>query len=80
MVRDTVACGRSKVPDEGDDAESLKDGLAMFISFTFFGMMPVMGFVIIPCIFPQFDDHELFLCACVITALALLALGAFKVS
>ena len=43
---------------EGEHIESLKDGLAVFLSFTTFGMMHVMGFVIVPFIFPDFDEHQ----------------------
>ena len=67
------------VPVEGEGMESLKDGLAMFLSFNFFGMMPVLSFVIIPYVFPSFDEHQLFACACGITAIALLVLGGYKV-
>jgi len=66
------------VPDSGDDAESLKDGLAMFLSFTTCGMLPVLGFVVVPFVAPGIDDHTLFLFACFITAAALFGLGAFK--
>ena len=69
----------SQVPDEDDNNEGLKDALAMFVSFTGFGMLPVMGFVVVPLIIPDLDDHSLFLVACVITAFALFGLGAFKV-
>ena len=68
-----------QVPDEADNNESLKDATAMFVSFTVFGMLPVMGFVVVPFIIPDLNDHELFLCACAITAVALFGLGAFKV-
>mmetsp|Transcript_40282 Transcript_40282/g.106133 ORF Transcript_40282/g.106133 Transcript_40282/m.106133 type:complete len:262 (-) Transcript_40282:482-1267(-) len=66
------------VPDDEDSIESLKDGFAMFLSFTICGMLPVLGFVIVPCVAPGLDDHTLFLFACFITAAALFGLGAFK--
>lgn len=40
--------------------------------------LPVLGFVIVPCLAPGLDDHTLFLFACLITAAALFGLGAFK--
>ncbi|KAL1499167.1 hypothetical protein AB1Y20_013678 [Prymnesium parvum] len=66
------------VPDDDDNAESLKEAAAMFIAFSGFGMLPIMGFVIVPLIVPGLDDHTLFLCACAITGFALFGLGAFK--
>jgi len=66
------------VPDDEDNLESLKDGLAMFLAFTSFGMLPIIGFVVVPLFVPSLDDHTLFLCACAITGVALFGLGAFK--
>ena len=51
----------------------------MFLSFTTFGMLPILGFIIVPYVVPSLDDHSLFLIACLITAVALFSLGAFKV-
>lgn len=66
------------VPEENDTMESLKDGFVMFFSFAFFGMVPILGFVIVPMLVPGMTLHELFASACIITALALFGLGAFK--
>merc|ERR1712070_1206618 len=66
------------VPEEDDNINSLKDGLVMFASFAFFGMLPIMGFAVVPVVDPSLSQHDLFVVACVITALALFSLGAFK--
>ena len=66
------------VPEEDDNLNSLKDGFVMFCSFAFFGMLPILGFVVVPALVPGLSDHDLFLVACAITALTLFGLGAFK--
>merc|ERR1712146_863337 len=66
------------VPEEDDNINSLKDGFVMFCSFAFFGMLPILGFAIVPMLDPNLTEHDLFVVACVITGLALFCLGAFK--
>jgi len=66
------------VPEPDDNINSLKDGMVMFASFAFFGMWPVLGFAVVPMFIPGLTEHELFLVACVITAIALFGLGAYK--
>jgi len=66
------------VPEDDDNLNSLKDGIVMFASFALFGMLPILGFAIVPLIDPNLTEHELFVVACVITAFALFGLGAFK--
>jgi len=66
------------VPEEDDNMNSLKDGFVMFVSFALFGMVPIMGFALVPMLDPSLDEHSLFVVACVVTALALFGLGAFK--
>ena len=66
------------VPEEDDNINSLKDGFVMFCSFAFFGMLPILGFAIVPMLDPNLSEHDLFMVACVITGLALFGLGAFK--
>ena len=36
------------VPEEDDNINSLKDGLVMFASFAAFGMLPILGFALVP--------------------------------
>jgi len=66
------------VPGDDDVAEGIKDGFVMFLSFAAFGMLPILGFSIVPVLMPGLEDHTLFAVACLITAFALLMLGAFK--
>lgn len=66
------------VPGDSDDFESLKDGFTMFIAFTVFGMLPLIGFVSAGVLAPDLNQSQLFLVACFITAVNLFGLGAFK--
>jgi len=66
------------VPGDTDNMDSLKDGCTMFISFTVFGMLPIIGFVCAGALVPGLSQHGLFLVACAITAINLFGLGAFK--
>lgn len=50
----------------------------MFASFAIFGMVPVVGFAAVPMVFTGLSDNQLFLIACVITAIALSILGSLK--
>ncbi|MGK3743899.1 MAG: hypothetical protein ACI90V_010758 [Bacillariaceae sp.] len=50
----------------------------MFCSFAFFGAMPLLGYVIIPLLFPDLEPIYLFKSACVVTALVLFLLGSIK--
>ena len=68
------------VPDPDDDVNSRKEGVVMFLAFAFFGMLPILGFVAAPALAPSLDDAALFSVACMVTAVALFALGAFKAS
>ena len=66
------------VPGDDDMLDSLKDGFTMFVSFTIFGMLPIIGFVVAGALVPGLEHVQLFYVACGITALNLVALGAFK--
>ena len=68
------------VPDPDDDVNSRKEGVVMFLAFAFFGMLPILGFVAAPALAPSLDDAALFSVACMVTAVALFGLGAFKAS
>ena len=51
----------------------------MFASFAIFGMVPIVGFAVVPMLAgPELTDDELFLIACAITATALFLLGSLK--
>lgn len=56
----------------------MKEGVAMFCSFATFGSLPLLGYVIIPALFPNEGEEVLFTAACVITALVLFGMGCVK--
>ena len=66
------------VPSDNDHWDSLRDGTTMFASFALFGMLPILGFICTSLLFPTLETTALFQCACVITGLCLVGLGAFK--
>jgi VIT1/CCC1 family predicted Fe2+/Mn2+ transporter len=69
-----------QVPDKDHVQESMREGVVMFLSFATFGAMPLLGYVIIPAVFPELGDDALFKCACLVTALVLFFLGSVKSS
>eukprot|EP00325_Prymnesiales_sp_UTEX-LB-985_P028947 CAMPEP_0174727850 /NCGR_PEP_ID=MMETSP1094-20130205/50595_1 /TAXON_ID=156173 /ORGANISM="Chrysochromulina brevifilum, Strain UTEX LB 985" /LENGTH=309 /DNA_ID=CAMNT_0015929679 /DNA_START=375 /DNA_END=1304 /DNA_ORIENTATION=- len=66
------------VPSEGDSIESLKDGATMLASFAFFGLLPIVAFVVAGATAPILDTTALFACACGLTMVVLFVLGAVK--
>lgn len=66
------------VPSDEGPIESMREGAVMFLSFALFGMVPIGGFVVVPLLLPGLDEHGLFAVACLVTAIALFGLGAFK--
>jgi VIT1/CCC1 family predicted Fe2+/Mn2+ transporter len=50
----------------------------MFCSFASFGALPILGYVIIPGLFPSVGEDVLFTAACVITGLVLFGMGCVK--
>lgn len=61
-------------PDPADSP--LKNGLVTFLSFLLFGSTPILTYLILK---PITDNRDFkFLCACVVTILALALLGAAK--
>jgi DNA damage-binding protein 1 len=69
-----------QVPDADDDLNSLKDGAAMFAAFASFGVLPVAAIAVAPLVAPQLSVRVgLFPLSCVVTAVALAALGGYKV-
>merc|ERR1712046_62273 len=66
------------VPSEGDNLESLKDGLTMFTAFAVFGMLPLVCYILAGLLYPALDIASLFTVACFATGISLFGLGAFK--
>ena len=50
----------------------------MFFAFAIFGMVPVGAVALVPLANPKINPHDLFVAACVVTAIALFLLGAYK--
>lgn len=66
------------VPEKDHVWESFKEGVIMFCSFAAFGSFPLMGYVIIPSLFPQSGPDMLFLSACTVTGIVLFCMGCVK--
>lgn len=66
------------VPESDHVKESFIEGVIMFCSFAFFGMMPLLGYVIIPFSFPHLGEESLFVTACVVTGIVLFLMGCLK--
>lgn len=62
----------------GDDDDTVKEGFVMFLSFAFFGAMPLLGYVIVPLIKPDSSPELLFAVACMVTGASLFSMGAIK--
>lgn len=67
-----------QVPDDDHIRQSAKEGLVMFCSFAFFGALPLIGYVIIPILFPKLHTDALFISACIITGMVLFLMGSVK--
>ena len=67
-----------QVPEEDHVTESMKEGCVMFASFAFFGALPLLGYVVIPILFPTLSAEYLFTAACVITGCVLFFMGSIK--
>jgi DNA damage-binding protein 1 len=50
----------------------------MFLSFAFFGSLPILGYVIFPKIFPDYNEKSLFIDACIVTGVVLFFMGCVK--
>eukprot|EP00904_Undaria_pinnatifida_P012689 jgi/Undpi1/8550/HiC_scaffold_25.g11015.m1 len=62
----------------GDEDDTVKEGFVMFLSFAFFGAMPLLGYVIVPLIDPDSSPTLLFIVACIVTGASLFCMGAIK--
>jgi len=67
-----------QVPEDDHVEQSMKEGFVMFCSFAFFGAAPLLGYTVIPWLFPGLDPSVLFKVACLVTALVLFLLGSIK--
>lgn len=67
-----------QVPEADHVQESMREGVFMFLSFATFGAMPLLGYVIIPILFPDLGPEILFKAACIVTGLVLFFLGSVK--
>lgn len=67
-----------QVPEEDHKVESMKEGVVMFCSFASFGSLPLLGYVVIPALFPTSGEEFLFTAACVVTGLVLFGMGCMK--
>ncbi|KAL7485268.1 hypothetical protein ACHAW6_010874 [Cyclotella cf. meneghiniana] len=67
-----------QVPDENHKTESMKEGVVMFCAFATFGSLPILGYIIIPALFPTLGEDLLFAAACIITGMVLFGMGCVK--
>jgi VIT1/CCC1 family predicted Fe2+/Mn2+ transporter len=67
-----------QVPSDNHIQESMHEGVVMFTSFAFFGALPLLGYVLIPTLFPNATVQMLFLSACCITGIVLFFMGSVK--
>merc|ERR1712176_1640162 len=67
-----------QTPEENHKMESMKEGVVMFCSFACFGSLPLLGYVIIPVMFPKLGSDILFTASCVVTGFVLFLLGSVK--
>jgi len=67
-----------RVPEADHKLQSMKEGVVMFCSFASFGSLPLLGYVIIPALFPQLGEGVLFASACAVTGLVLFGMGCVK--
>jgi VIT1/CCC1 family predicted Fe2+/Mn2+ transporter len=67
-----------QVPEEDHKVESMKEGVVMFCAFASFGSLPLLGYVVIPALFPSSGEDVLFTAACIITGLVLFGMGCVK--
>ena len=50
----------------------------MFISFASFGSLPILGYILIPALFPSLGEDMLFVAACIVTGMVLFGMGCVK--
>jgi VIT1/CCC1 family predicted Fe2+/Mn2+ transporter len=67
-----------QVPEADHKVESMREGVAMFFAFASCGSLPLLGYVIIPAMFPSLPEEALFTAACAVTGITLFAMGSVK--
>eukprot|EP00586_Coscinodiscus_wailesii_P023061 CAMPEP_0172503786 /NCGR_PEP_ID=MMETSP1066-20121228/172334_1 /TAXON_ID=671091 /ORGANISM="Coscinodiscus wailesii, Strain CCMP2513" /LENGTH=296 /DNA_ID=CAMNT_0013279671 /DNA_START=22 /DNA_END=912 /DNA_ORIENTATION=+ len=67
-----------QVPDDDYLKENMKEGVVMFLSFAFFGSLPLLGYVIFPTLFGNLNEQFLFSVACIVTGVVLFLMGCVK--
>jgi len=67
-----------QVPEANHVQESFREGVVMFLSFATFGALPLLGYVIIPILYPNLGESELFASACIVTGIVLFFMGVIK--
>lgn len=69
-----------QLPEDDHIKESFREGVVMFCSFAIFGAFPLLGYVIVPWLFPEVegDEEALFVVACCVTAIVLFVMGSVK--
>jgi VIT1/CCC1 family predicted Fe2+/Mn2+ transporter len=67
-----------QVPERDHIQESMREGVIMFASFAFFGALPLLGYVVMPTLFPSLGEEVLFLTACAVTGVVLFFMGCVK--
>ena len=67
-----------QLPSPDHRWESFKEGCIMFVSFATFGLLPILGYILIPLFVPSIPASSLFSCACVVTGISLFVLGSVK--
>eukprot|EP01082_Thalassiosira_pseudonana_P012106 g9893.t1.1.5e17418a g9893 g9893.t1 contig4:816707-817749(-) len=67
-----------QVPDEDHKIESMKEGVVMFGAFATFGSLPLLGYIVIPALFPSLGEDVLFTAACIVTGMVLFGMGCVK--
>ncbi len=63
-------------PPEENDSILILDAFIMFISFSGFGSIPILAYLLGP--LNNFSDHYLYIISCIITGLSLFLLGCVK--
>lgn len=67
-----------QLPEPDHQIISIKESVVMFSSFAVFGSLPLLGYIIIPFLFPEMGVDSLFTAACIITGMVLVILGCVK--
>mmetsp|Transcript_8186 Transcript_8186/g.16318 ORF Transcript_8186/g.16318 Transcript_8186/m.16318 type:complete len:287 (+) Transcript_8186:195-1055(+) len=75
---DIMMCEELQLKVPGDDENPYMDGLITFLSFLIFGTMPLLGYLLVPLVYPEASNDFLFGTAVVVTMVVLFILGSFK--